>query len=136
MELETQQAVTITAKKEKVKVSTIIGGIIILAVSIGIAVLICMPQTLQQIMMVKGEVMKGILLGLMSLPIFLFVTIKGGKIWYKKWWTWTAIGIVVIALSVVGVVAGGGAGSSGSAGNMNPGMGESMNPEMGVYPMP
>ena len=98
MELNLKNAGVMKKNKEKIKVSTIVLGLLAIGLSIAIALLITMPDLLTQIMMVKWEIFKGSIIGLSALPVFLFVTIKGGTNWAKKWWTWASIGVVLLAL--------------------------------------
>lgn len=107
LEIRKKQAydTQIASKKTKIKIGTILIGIMLIAVPILITLFITMPDLWQAIVYAKNEILKGIFIGLSTLPVLLFVALKGGETWYKKWWTWivcvVTVGIVV-ALSLVG----------------------------------
>ena len=101
MELQTN-----TKTPEKVKVSTIIVGILFICVSVVIALFVTNPTLLQQVMAQKGDILKGALIGVSALPIFLFLTIQGGKTWSKKWWVWVGIALTLCILLVIVAVMG------------------------------
>lgn len=107
MELQTQKGETVTSNREQLKVSTIFLAIVMIALSVSVALFICKPDLWQQVMMVKGDLLKGAVIGFTALPVLLFVTIKGGKTWFKKWWVWASISITVIGLILVATLSGG-----------------------------
>lgn len=94
MELQTNSV----QKTTKLKVSTIFIGLGILIIPIGIGVLINMPEVMEWVKLYWKEISKGIMIGVSILPVMLFVTIKGGGCWYKRWWTW---GLLVIVIAMV-----------------------------------
>lgn len=116
MQLETNVIMGKTKKKERLKVSTAIIAVLMIGISVLIALFVCMPDLWQQFMMVKWEVFKGALIGIGILPVLLFVTIKGGKEWYKKWWVWASVVIVMGALVTIVILKGNNLVSTG--GNM------------------
>lgn len=114
MELGTKDMTAAVKRKDRPKVSTIAISLLMIGISISIALLICIPDLWQQIMMIKWDILKGALVGISALPVFLFVTIKGGKEWYKKWWVWVSIAITLIAIVTIVMLKGSpGAGSMG-----------------------
>lgn len=94
--------------KNKVPVSTIITAFLLIIIPIVIGVLVCIPSFGQWMVTSKGEIFKGVLIGLSILPIFLFITIKGGEAWYKRWWTWGVVAVAMIVLVLVVVFGKGG----------------------------
>lgn len=86
------------------KVSTILLGLIIVFIPIMIGVLMNMPQVLEWVKISWKEIAKGGVVGFSILPVVLFTTIKGGTIWYKRWWTWGLIGIAVVAVVVISLL--------------------------------
>ncbi|MGL4736771.1 MAG: hypothetical protein ACRCW2_04870 [Cellulosilyticaceae bacterium] len=112
--------------KNKVPVSTVITAFLLITIPVVMGLLVCVPAFGQWMLASKGDILKGALIGLSILPIFLFITIKGGTVWYKRWWTW---GVVTLAMAVLvlvvifgkgGVTApmGGGVSTPQSPGNM------------------
>lgn len=87
--------------ERKTKVSVVMVGFILILVPAIIGFLLCMPTFGQWIMNSKGELFKGAVIGFSSLPIFLFITIKGGERWFKSWWTWSILSVVLILMVVV-----------------------------------
>lgn len=129
MQLKTNEAkvynTQVVAGRPKIKVGTIILGVLLIAIPILITLFISMPQLWQTIMGAKGEIIKGAFIGLSTLPVLMFVAIKGGKTWYKKWWSWLAFGITIIAvvaISLVGNTQGSSAGMDMQGMSMNRGM--------------
>ncbi|MEF9960550.1 MAG: hypothetical protein RR448_06715 [Niameybacter sp.] len=104
MNLETKQNIEVVTKKQKLTVGTIILGIGLISIPIIITLFLTVPELGQKILEAKSEIFKGMFIGVTILPVFLFVTIKGGKVWYKQWWNWAAIGITCIALVTITLV--------------------------------
>lgn len=95
----------------KPNVGTIIVGLLIILIPITIGGLINMPEMMEWIKSSWKEIAKAAVVGFSMLPVILFVTIKGGSLWYKKWWTWglLIIGVVsIFTLSILGTGTGGG----------------------------
>lgn len=105
MQLERNKAkvydTQVNAKKSQIKVGSIIIGVLLIAIPILIALFISMPELWQAILVAKSEIVKGIVIGVSTLPVILFVAIKGGKTWYKKWWAWAAFSVTIIAVLVI-----------------------------------
>nr|WP_307992588.1 hypothetical protein [uncultured Niameybacter sp.] len=98
MNLETKPSYNAAVKKQTLSVGTIVLGVALISVSIILTLLITVPELAQAIIQAKGQIFKGLFIGVTILPIFLFVTIKGGKTWYKQLWSWIAVGITCVAL--------------------------------------
>lgn len=97
--------------KNKVKASTVMMGFLLIIIPVLMGVLVCIPTFGQWVIASKGDIFKGFIVGVSLLPVLLFIAIKGGEIWYKRWWTWgiIAVSIGILALIVVmskGVVGG------------------------------
>ena len=122
MKLETNQKdlydMQPTTGKSKLKVGTIIMGILLIAIPILITLFMSRPELWQAIMGAKGEIIKGAVIGLSTLPVLLFVVIKGGNAWYKKWWAWVACGITLIAVVTISLLGVTGSNPSDDAGTM------------------
>lgn len=108
MQLETDEAKVyepqIAAGKPKIKVGPIIIGAILITIPILITLFISVPELWQTIVGAKSEIIKGAFIGLSTLPVLLFVVIKGGKVWYKKWWAWLAFSVTIIAVVTISLV--------------------------------
>lgn len=105
-----------SSRKPKLKIGTILIGIMLIAIPILITLFITMPDLWQAIVYAKSEILKGIFIGLSTLPVLIFVALKGGETWYKKWWTWIVCIVTVgtvVALSLLGTT------SIGPAQNMD-----------------
>lgn len=105
MQLERNKAKTydtqVNAKKSQIKVGSIIIGVLLIAIPVLIALFVSMPQLGQSVLAAKSEIVKGMVIGVSTLPVILFVAIKGGKTWYKKWWAWAAFSVTIIAVLVI-----------------------------------
>ena len=130
MELETskEQAydMQLSAKKPKIKIGTMVIGIMLIAIPILITLFMTMPELWQGIMSAKGEIIKGAVIGLSTLPVLLFVVIKGGNAWYRKWWAWVACGITVIAVVAISLFGTTSMAPTNDMGRMEMQMGEGM----------
>lgn len=130
MELETskEQAydMQLSAKKPKIKIGTMVIGIMLIAIPILITLFMTMPELWQGIMSAKGEIIKGAVIGLSTLPVLLFVVIKGGNVWYRKWWAWVACGITVIAVVAISLLGTTSMAPTNDMGRMEMQMGEGM----------
>ena len=104
MNLEKESNYDVITKKPIPSVGTIVLGLVLISISIIVTLFITMPELGQSIIQAKGEILKGLLIGVTILPVFLFITIKGGKTWYKQWWSWAAVGITCIALVTITLV--------------------------------
>ncbi|MGL4345043.1 MAG: hypothetical protein ACRCTE_07595 [Cellulosilyticaceae bacterium] len=90
--------------KNKTKASTVITGFLLVAIPILIGLLVCFPAVTGWAMMSKAQIIKGVMIGLSGLPVLLFITIKGGVDWYKRWWTWTILALTIITLLLIVVL--------------------------------
>lgn len=108
MQLERNKAkvydTQVNAKKSQIKVGSIIIGVLLIAIPVLIALFVSMPQLGQAVLAAKNEIVKGMVIGVSTLPVILFVAIKGGKTWYKKWWAWAAFSVTVVAVLVISLV--------------------------------
>lgn len=102
LEKNVTTTVEMDPKPRLVQASTIMVGVLIIAIPIIVALLATKPELWQMIKDAKWEIIKGAGIGVSILPVFIFVTIKGGAMWYKKWWSWAAIGVTCVAL--VGII--------------------------------
>lgn len=98
MNLETKPSYDAAVKKPTLSVGTIVLGVALISVSIILTLFITIPELAQALIQAKGQILKGLFIGVTILPIFLFVTIKGGKTWYRQLWSWIAVGITCVAL--------------------------------------
>lgn len=103
MQLKTDE-VKVYAQRSQIKVGSIIIGVLLIAIPILIALFISMPQLAQVLLGAKSEIIKGMIIGVSTLPVILFVAIKGGKVWYKKWWAWAAFSVTIIAVLVISLL--------------------------------
>ena len=130
MELETskEQAydMQLSAKKPKIKIGTMVIGVMLIAIPILITLFMTMPELWQGIMSAKGEIIKGAVIGLSTLPVLLFVVIKGGNAWYRKWWAWVACGITVITVVAISLLGTTSMAPTNDMGRMEMQMGEGM----------
>lgn len=108
MQLERNKAkvydTQVNAKKSQIKVGSIIIGVLLIAIPVLIALFVSMPQLGQAVLAAKNEIVKGMVIGVSTLPVILFIAIKGGKTWYKKWWAWAAFSVTVVAVLVISLV--------------------------------
>ena len=65
-------------------------------------------------------------IGTMVIPVLLFVVIKGGNAWYRKWWAWVACGITVIAVVAISLLGTTSMAPTNDMGRMEMQMGEGM----------
>lgn len=93
-------------------IGTLLLGLLIILIPVTIGGLINMPELTEWIKGSWKEIVKSSIVGFSMLPVILFATIKGGELWYKKWWTWGLIVIGVIAIFMLSIM-----GSGISAGN-------------------
>lgn len=124
MQLETKQNVENVVKKPTLSIGSIILGICLISIPIIVTLFIAIPSLGQTLLQEKSEIMKGMIIGITILPVFLFVAIKGGKLWYKQWWSWVAVGVTCIALVSITFI--------GSFGGSNQSMDNGMNMEDGM----
>ena len=116
----------LSAKKPKIKIGTMVIGVMLIAIPILITLFMTMPELWQGIMSAKGEIIKGAVIGLSTLPVLLFVVIKGGNSWYRKWWAWVACGITVIAVVAISLLGTTSMAPTNDMGRMEMQMGEGM----------
>lgn len=111
MQLQTNKNIGMGYKSN---IGTLLIGLLIILIPVTIGGLINMPEMMEWIKGSWKEIAKSAVVGFSMLPVILFVTIKGGAVWYKKWWTWglLIVGVAAIfTLSIIGV--GTGAGDAG-----------------------
>ena len=101
-------------------------GIMLITIPILITLFMTMPELCQGIMSARGEIIKGAVIGLSTLPVLLFVVIKGGNAWYRKWWAWVACGITVIAVVAISLLGTTSMAPTNDMGRMEMQMGEGM----------
>lgn len=101
MNLQTRPSYNSGTKRTKFSFQTLILGIVFISISIILTLLVAIPELTQAVLAAKGEILKGVIVGITILPVLLFVTIKGGKFWYKKLWSWLSIGITCVALIAI-----------------------------------
>lgn len=101
MNLQTRPSYNQGTKRTKFSFQTLILGIVFISISIILTLLVAIPELTQAVLAAKGEILKGVIVGITILPVLLFVTIKGGKFWYKKLWSWLSIGITCVALIAI-----------------------------------
>lgn len=101
MELQTNKE---TQMRSKFNIGNLVIGLLIILIPIMIGALINRPELLEWIKTSWKEIAKAAVVGFSMLPVILFVTIKGGEGWYKKWWTWALIAIGVIAIFIISIV--------------------------------
>ena len=133
MQLETdeveQYEAQLAVNKPKVKIGTMVIGAVLITIPILITLFITVPELWQTIMSAKGEIIKGACIGLSTLPVLLFIVIKGGKTWYKRWWAWLAFSITVIAVVTLSLVGN----TQSSSNDMNMDMNTEMQMDKGMY---
>ena len=61
-----------------------------------------------------------------TVTVLLFVVIKGGNAWYRKWWAWVACGITVIAVVAISLLGTTSMAPTNDMGRMEMQMGEGM----------
>lgn len=127
MNLETEENYELAAKKPALSVGTILLGLLLISISVIITLFITMPEFAEALLQAKGQILKGVMVGATTLPVLLFITIKGGKKWYKQWWSWVAVGITCVALVTITFVGTSGSQPQDLNGGMN--MEEGMNME-------
>ncbi|MGL4362480.1 MAG: hypothetical protein ACRCSG_04295 [Cellulosilyticaceae bacterium] len=102
----------INVRKDRLNIGTVIGALLVLIISVVVVAMICIPSFMQTIMSVKGELLKGMAIGICALPLFVFVTTKGGADWYKKRWSWICILFMVVVIISIAFKTGGTIGSN------------------------
>lgn len=109
MELEVRKKQSyegqISSKKPKMKIGTILMGMMLVAIPVVITLFITMPDLWGMMVDAKSDILKGVAIGLSTLPVLMFIALKGGETWYKKAWTWI-VGIITIGAVVVLSLAG------------------------------
>lgn len=109
MELEVRKKQSyegqISSKKPKMKIGTILMGMMLVAIPVVITLFITMPDLWGMMVDAKSDILKGVAIGLSTLPVLIFIALKGGETWYKKAWTWI-VGIITIGAVVVLSLAG------------------------------
>lgn len=98
--------------KNKVPVSTVITAFLLILIPIVMGALVCIPEFGQWLLFSKGDILKGIFIGISILPIFLFITIKGGATWYRRWWAWGVVALSMFVLVLIVILGKGSTGSS------------------------
>lgn len=96
MELETNQASLKVGKKTNKM--TILVGVLLVGVPVCVALFINKPELFQTLKNFKWDILKGAVMGLSSLPVLIFVGIKGGSNWYKKIWCWAILAIMLVGI--------------------------------------
>lgn len=133
MSLQDREATTI---KKSFNLGAMITGIAMIAIPVIVGIFVTKPELLDLLLASKVDVLKGGLMGFSILPVFLFVGIKGGATWYKRFWAWLLIlmGTVIIGTlifttepSMGGI---GGMGGMNSMDGMNGMFGEEALPDM------
>lgn len=104
MELEVRKKQSyegqISSKKPKMKIGTILMGMMLVAIPVLITLFITMPDLWGIMVDAKSDILKGVAIGLSTLPVLIFIALKGGETWYKKAWTWI-VGLITIGAIVV-----------------------------------
>ena len=100
MELQTNGNQEIISLKKKTKILNVVLAIALIIIPVGIAVLMNVQGVLGTLKMHIGEIGRGIVIGVTTLPVMIYIGIKTEGKWYTKVWAW-----VVLMLMLVGILA-------------------------------
>lgn len=95
MELQTNERQEVISLKKQTKVLTIVLGIALILIPVGITVILNVQGIFETLKTNLGEIGRGIIIGITTLPVMIYIGLKTEGKWYKKAWAWILLVIMI-----------------------------------------